>query len=94
MNWIPSIFRRRELYDDLSEEIRLHIQERTEQLIREGVSAEEAGRQARIAFGNRVLLEERSRAVWQWPTVESIWPMCDLRSASQHVLPDSLWPRF
>ncbi len=79
MNWMPSIFRRHELYDDLSEEIRLHIQERTEQLIREGVSAEEAGRQARIAFGNRVLLEERSRAVWQWPTLESIW--ADVRFA-------------
>ncbi len=23
MNWIPSLFRRRKLYDDLSEEIRL-----------------------------------------------------------------------
>jgi predicted permease len=79
MNWIPSIFRRRALYDDLSEEIRLHIQERTEQLIREGVSPEQAGRQARIAFGNRDLLEERSREVWQWPTLESIW--ADVRFA-------------
>lgn len=79
MNWMPNIFRRRELYDNLSEEIRLHIQERTEQLIREGVSAEEAQRQARVAFGNRSLLEERSRAVWQWPTLESIW--ADVRFA-------------
>src|SRR5580658_3954321 len=79
MNWMPSIFRRRELYDDLSEEIRLHIHERTEQLIREGVSAEEAERQARVAFGNQALLEERSRAVWQWPTLESIW--ADVRFA-------------
>src|SRR5271163_4055692 len=79
MNWMPNIFRRRELYADLSEEIRLHIQERTEQLIREGVSAGEAERQARIAFGNRALLEERSRAVWQWPTLESIW--ADVRFA-------------
>ena len=79
MNWIPSIFRRRKLYDDLSEEIRAHIQERTAQLIREGLSAEEAGRQARVAFGNRALLEERSREVWQWPTLESIW--ADVRFA-------------
>jgi hypothetical protein len=34
MNWIPSRFRRRTLYNDLSEEIRLHIEERTEQLMR------------------------------------------------------------
>ena len=73
MNWMPSIFRRRELYDDLSEEIRLHILERTEQLIREGIRPEEAARRAQIAFGSRTQLEERSREVWQWPTLESIW---------------------
>ena len=39
MNWVPNIFRRRKLYDDLSEEIRLHIEERAEQLMREGMSA-------------------------------------------------------
>ena len=47
MNWIPNIFRRGKLYDDLSEEIRLHIEERTEQLMGEGMSAEEARRKAR-----------------------------------------------
>ena len=73
MNWIPNIFRRSKIHDDLSEEMRLHIEERTEQLMGEGMSAEEAGRQARVAFGNRTLVEERSRAVWMWPTVESIW---------------------
>ena len=52
MNWIPGIFRRRQLYDDLSEEMRLHIEERMEQLMSEGLSPEEAERQARIAFGN------------------------------------------
>jgi hypothetical protein len=30
MNWIPQIFRRRKLYNELSEEIRLHMEERTE----------------------------------------------------------------
>jgi predicted permease len=72
MNWIPSIFRRRKLYDDLSDEIGQHIEERTEQLMCEGMSADEAARAARRAFGNRALLEERSREVWQWPTLESI----------------------
>jgi predicted permease len=72
MNWIPQIFRRRSIYDDLSEEIRLHIEERSEQLMREGMSAKEAEWEARRAFGNRTVLEERSREVWQWPTPESI----------------------
>jgi predicted permease len=73
MNWIPNIFRRGKPYDDLSEEIRLHIEERAEQLLGEGMSAEEAQRKARVAFGNRTVLEERSREVWQWSTLESIW---------------------
>jgi predicted permease len=51
MNLLPNIFRRTKLYDDLSEEMRLHIEERAEQLMG----------------------EERSREVWQWPTIESIW---------------------
>jgi predicted permease len=72
MSWITNIFRRGKLYDDLSEEIRLHIEERAEQLMREGMSRREAEQQARRAFGNRTLLEERSREVWHWPTLESI----------------------
>ena len=54
MNWIPKIFRRRKLYDDLSEEIRLHIEERTEQLVGEGMSPKEAERETRRSFGNRM----------------------------------------
>jgi predicted permease len=83
MNWIPRFFRRAKLYDDLSEEIRLHIEERAEQLMGEGLSPAEAQQQARRAFGNRTLLEERSREVWQWPTVESIW--ADVRFALRQL---------
>ena len=83
MDWIPQIFRRRKFYEDLSEEIRLHIEEHTEQLMRDGMSAEEATRAARRAFGNRTLLEERSREVWQWPTLESIW--ADVRFALRQL---------
>jgi len=73
MNWIPNIFRRSKIYDDLSEEMRLHIEERAEQLMGEGMSPAEAKQEARKAFGNRTVLEERSREVWQWPTLESMW---------------------
>jgi len=83
MNWIPNIFLRHKLYDDLSEEIRLHIEERAEQLMNEGMSRHEAEQAARRAFGNRTLLEERSREVWQWPTLESIW--ADLRFAVRQL---------
>jgi predicted permease len=83
MGWIPNIFRRRALYDDLSEEIQLHVEERTEQLMAQGMSAEEATREARRAFGNRTLFEERSREVWQWPTLESI--LGDVRFALRQM---------
>ncbi len=69
----PNIFRRRQLYNELSEEIRLHIEERVEQLVGEGMRREEAQRRACLAFGNRTVVEERSREVWQWPGVDAVW---------------------
>jgi predicted permease len=72
MNWLPDIFRRRKIYGDLAEEMRLHLEERTEQLMSEGMSRQEAQEAARRAFGNPTLLEERSREVWQLPFVESL----------------------
>src|ERR1700691_2203782 len=72
MNWLPGIFRRNELYGDLAEEMRLHLQERTEQSMSEGMSRTEAEQAARRAFGNATVLEERSREVWQLPFVESM----------------------
>ena len=83
MSWIPHIFRRRRIYSDLAEEMRLHLEERTEQLMREGMSRNDAEQAARRAFGNRTVLEERSREVWQWPTLESIWD--DLRYALRQL---------
>jgi predicted permease len=79
MNWVPKIFRRGELYDELAEEIRLHIEERAEHLMGEGMTRQQAVRAARMAFGNPTQLEERSREVWHWPTLESIW--ADVRFA-------------
>jgi predicted permease len=83
MNWIPDFFRRGKLYNDLSEEIRLHIEERAEQLMRQGMSPAEAQRTARVAFGSQTVQEERSREVWQWPTLESI--VADVRLALRQL---------
>lgn len=83
MNWIPGIFRSRKPFDDLSEEMCLHLEERVERLIGEGLSPKEAERQARIAFGNLAAIEERSREIWQWPTLESIW--ADVRFAFRQL---------
>ena len=83
MSWYTRIFRRRNLYRDLAEEMREHIEEKTEQLMREGMSREEAVHAARRAFGNATVIEERGCEVWQWPRLESIW--ADVRFALRQL---------
>lgn len=75
MNWLTRIYRatfgrRRALYNDLAEEMRQHLDERTEELMREGLSRADAESAARRAFGNPTLLEQRSREIWQWQAIE------------------------
>lgn len=72
MNWISQLRRRRQMGEDLREEIREHIHERTAALMAEGVPREEAKRQARIAFGNPDLVKEHGDEVWIWTTL-SAW---------------------
>ncbi len=83
MSWLNRIFRRKNLYKDFAEEMRAHLDEKTEQFMREGMSREEASLVARRAFGNSTLLEERSREVWQWRTLESLW--ADIRFALRQL---------
>jgi predicted permease len=64
-------------YDDLSVSIQEHIQERTEELIAEGMSPTLAGQAARREFGNVTLIQERGREEWQWRALESI--LADLK---------------
>jgi putative ABC transport system permease protein len=83
MNWLRQIFSRRRRYDDLSVSIQEHLEEKVEDLMDEGMSREEAERAARREFGNVTRIEERSREVWQSPTLESIW--ADVRYASRQI---------
>src|SRR6202789_426595 len=70
MSWLKRIFRRR-LYDDLTTELGQHLEEKADHLMRnEGMSRTAAEQAARRQFGNVTLIEERSREVWQWHTVE------------------------
>ena len=78
MGWIDRIFRRRDLEAQLSEELRAHIEEKTEQLMRlENLSREDARQAALRAFGNVTLLQQKSREVWQWAWLESV--LADLK---------------
>jgi len=83
MSWLTRLFHRRNLYNDLAEEMRAHIEEKTEQFMREGMSREEATQAARRAFGNATLIEERGREAWQWPRLESL--MADAKFALRQL---------
>lgn len=72
MRWLKQLFIRSRRYEELSESIREHLDEKIADLTDGGMVREQAERAARREFGNVALIEERSRAVWQWPTVESL----------------------
>jgi hypothetical protein len=73
MNPLKRRLQRRRISEDLSEEMQQHLEEKIEALVESGMPREEAVHTARRAFGNATLIEQRSREVWMWPLVESIW---------------------
>jgi len=79
MNWLRQLFSRRRLYNDLSDEIRAHLEEKIEELVASGMSRQEATSAARREFGNVTMAEERSREVWRWPSIED--SLMDIRFA-------------
>src|SRR5467141_3439504 len=77
MSWLQRLFSLRRLYGELSEEVREHIEEKIEELVASGMSRKEAAAAARREFGNVTLIEEDSRAVWRWPSIEDL--LMDIR---------------
>src|SRR5438045_405609 len=77
MKWLKQLFLRRRIYADLSEEITGHLREKIEELVAGGMPRKEAVAAARREFGNVTLIEEDSRTVWRWPSVEDFF--MDLR---------------
>jgi len=73
MQWLMQLFHRRRRYDDLSASIREHIEERSDELMAEGMPRRQAEQAARREFGNVALVEQRSREVWIWPLAESLF---------------------
>ena len=73
MNWLKQLFSRHHLYNELSAEMRQHLDEKIEELVASGMPRAEANAAARRAFGNITLIENDSREVWQWPTIESFF---------------------
>jgi predicted permease len=83
MGWLKQLLSRRHRYDELSESIREHLDEKTADLMDRGMTRKQAENAARREFGNVTLIEERSREVWQWPRLESVW--ADVRYALRRL---------
>src|ERR1035438_1697596 len=71
MSWIGRWFSRRRIYGEVSQEIREHLDEKSEELVAGGMSREEAAAAARREFG------EDGRRVWRWLHVENL--LMDIR---------------
>lgn len=78
-NRLRYLARRRRVDDELAEEMRLHIEERAEELKQAGVAQDEASAQARREFGNAALAGESSRSAWQLAWLENLF--ADIRYA-------------
>ncbi len=83
MSGLRRFFLRGRLEQDVSDEIRAHLDEKTEELIRSGVPQDEAAARARRAFGNVGLIEERARDVWRWAWLEDF--LIELRFAGRQL---------
>jgi putative ABC transport system permease protein len=75
MNWARRLFSRR--FDELSEEIREHLEEKIAELVAMGVPREQAEHLARREFGNVTMIQEEGRSVWGWVVVENL--LADVR---------------
>src|SRR5262247_4526843 len=62
----PFTWFRRSRLDDISDEIRSHIEEKTDALVAAGMSRADAEAAARRAFGNVTSTQEAARDVWRF----------------------------
>ena len=74
---LGALFRRRKPADDLAEEIRAHLEMEEQENLESGMPSDEAHYAALRRFGNVTLAQERSREMWGWNSVETLW--LDLR---------------
>src|ERR1700759_3131079 len=60
------MFRRKRTAEDFAEEIKAHLELEADELRREGLNEKDAGRQARVAFGNVRVAQERFYLKDRW----------------------------
>jgi predicted permease len=79
MNWLRKLrttIRPRRLDSDLEDELQFHLEQRVDENMEAGMSAEEARRDAQLRFGNPTLLKESAREndilVWLETSVQDV----------------------
>ena len=76
-------WKRRQLEEDLSEELGQHLEWKINEKLAEGLSPAEARRQALLEFGNPAVAQELSRDKWSYTQLESLFH--DLRYAARQL---------
>jgi predicted permease len=69
---VQTLFRRDRFAEQLSDEIRFHLDQQIAENIAAGMSPEDARHAAMRLFGNSTWLKEESRATWGWRWLEEI----------------------
>jgi putative ABC transport system permease protein len=67
------LVRRRQLDQDLEDELAFHLAMRADQQHRTGTPTNQTDSAARRQFGNTTLLKEDCRSMWTFPSLETIW---------------------
>ena len=70
--WLRAVFRRAELDREINEEIQLHLDRRTEALVAEGLSPNEARLKARREFGNPAAHKDAAKDASQMAWLDSL----------------------
>ncbi len=78
---LGALFRRRKPADDLAEEIRSPLEMQEQENLESGMPPDEARYAALRRLGNVTLVQERSREMWGWNWVETLWQ--DLRHGAR-----------
>ncbi len=69
---LRALFRRSKPADDIDEEIRSHLEMEERENLESGMAPDEAHYAALRRFGNVTLVQERSREMWGWNSVETL----------------------
>jgi hypothetical protein len=89
INRVANLFRRARVDREINDELRAHIEMRTEDNVRAGMSPEEARRDALLRFGNRTVMHERANRRTPskfWPASAAISTMPSGNCATHPVL--------